>query len=239
GSTMTSAPTWTAARICASINSALAARPPIAGSTWQHAILTMVEEYGNPAIRGGRHGLTGFRRRHGHGSNVADCVIETPCGEMRFVSTLHLQSQLYSASKRWIDRSTSPLTARAAAAPIGPNIGLPPRSSLKVNLQPEAVGETVIISAYLVPPTPSPVISSRRGGSISRTVHVTRLRKPLAPATPTSVAPVVSSAGTSPRHPWCITNQSPRSARFDACAHASSGVSDSSRDSSSLATCRC
>src|SRR3954451_24143777 len=35
-----------------------------------------------------------------------------------------------------------------------------------------------------------------------------------------------------------MTNQSPRSARLEACAHASSGLSDSSRDSSSLATCR-
>src|ERR1700720_3373465 len=95
----------------------------------------------------------------------------------------------------------SPLTARAAAAPIGPNNGLPPRSILTVNSQPEAVGETVIVSAYLVPPTPSPLNSSSRGSSTSRTVQVTRLRSPLAPATPTSVAPGVSSAGTSPRQP--------------------------------------
>ena len=141
----------------------------------------------------------------------------------------------YRASKRSMERSMSPLTARAAAAPIGPNNGLPPRSRRKVNSHPDAVGETVIRSAYLVPPTPLPVISSRRGGSTSATVHVTRFRRPLAPATPTRVAPAVSSAGTSPRHPWCITNQSPRSARLDACAQASCAVIDSPRDSSSFA----
>src|ERR1700682_2880044 len=148
-------------------------------------------------------------------------------------------TQLYKASKRSIDRSISPFTARAAAAPIGPNRGLPPRSILTVNLQPDLVGETAILSAYLAPPTPSPLNSSSRGGSTSRTVQVTRLRSPLAPATPTSLAPGIRSEGTSPRHPGCITNQSPSSDRFDACAHASSGGSDSLRDSSSLATRRC
>src|SRR5689334_23260292 len=130
----------------------------------------------------------------------------------------------------------SPFTARAAAAPIGPNSGLPPRSSVKLNDDPDAVGVTVIRSPYLVPPTPSPVISSNRGGSTSRTVQVTRLRNPFAPATPTIVAPLTSSSGRSPRHPWCITNQSPRSARLEACAQASAGGSDNSRDSASLAT---
>ena len=66
-----------------------------------------------------------------------------------------------------------------------PNRGLPPRSSLNVNAQPDAVGvETVIRIAYLVPPTPSPVISRSRGGSTSRTVHVTLWRSPRAPRHP-------------------------------------------------------
>src|SRR6476660_2312211 len=96
-----------------------------------------------------------------------------------FMSNFPYRGRLYSASNRSIDRSISPFTARAAATPIGPNRGLPPRPSLNVNAQPDAVGETVIRIAYLVPPTPSPVISSSRGGSTSRTVHVTRLRSPL------------------------------------------------------------
>lgn len=36
-----------------------------------------------------------------------------------------VKAQLYSDSKRSIERSMSPFTARAATAPIGPNSGLP------------------------------------------------------------------------------------------------------------------
>src|SRR5689334_15677637 len=46
---MTCAPASTAARICASINSALADRSPMVGSIWQHAILTMLAAYGKRA----------------------------------------------------------------------------------------------------------------------------------------------------------------------------------------------
>lgn len=66
-------------------------------------------------------------------------------------------------------------------------------------------------------------------------VQVTRLRMPLAPATPTNVVPSVSSGGISQRQPWCSDGQSPSSATFDAWAQAWLGGSDSSRESSSLA----
>lgn len=93
------------------------------------------------------------------------------------------------------------MTARTAAAPIGPNNGAPPRSIRTVKVQPCAVSATDIASLYRVPPTPSPVIASAVGGSNSRMVHVTRLRIPLAPATPTIVVPTVSSSGNSERQP--------------------------------------
>ena len=154
----------------------------------------------------------------------------------RWVASQNPTGQQYSDSNFRIERSISPFTALAAAIPIGPNSGLPPRSMLTVKEQPDFVGATDILSAYLVPPTPSPVIPRSRGGSSSRTVHLTRLRIPLAPATPTSVVPTVSSDGTSPRQPSCIWSQSPSSDRLDACSHASSGLSDRSRESSNLAT---
>ena len=64
-----------------------------------------------------------------------------------------------------------------------------------------AAGLIANVSAYLVPPTPSPVSSSSAGGANLRTVQVTRLRIPLAPATPINVVPSVSSAGISQRQP--------------------------------------
>jgi PPOX class probable F420-dependent enzyme len=100
-----------------------------------------------------------------------------------------------------IDRSMSPLTAREAAMPIGPNSGAPPRSIFSLNSHPFGSGLTVMFSAYLVPPTPSPAIPISFGGSNSLTVQVTRLRMPLAPATPTMVLPTVSSSGRSLRQP--------------------------------------
>src|SRR3954454_9939289 len=130
----------------------------------------------------------------------------------------------------------SPLTSRAAVAPIGPNSGRPPRSILTVKSHPDVVGLTVIFSPYLVPPTPSPVTASSVGASSSFTVQVTRLRIPLTPATPTSVVPTSSWSGSSPRQPWCIESQSPSVEKSDACSHASSGVIDRLRDNSSLAT---
>ena len=89
----------------------------------------------------------------------------------------------------------SPLTARAAAAPIGPNSGAPPKLRVTVNAHPDAIAFTLIVSPYFVPPTPLPVTSSSSGGSSRRIVHVTRLRIPLAPATPTTVVPTESQRG--------------------------------------------
>src|SRR5215212_1148196 len=131
----------------------------------------------------------------------------------------------------------SPLTKRAAVAPMGPNSGAPPRSILTVKSHPDAVGLTVILSPYLVPPTPLPVTANSVGASSSFTVQVTRLRMPLTPATPTSVVPTSSSSGRSDRQPSCMASHSPSVEKFDACAHASSGVIERLRESSSLAIC--
>src|SRR4029079_6868141 len=57
--------------MCVAINSALAARSPMAGSIWQHAILTMVQRYGTAgwvswtdlvAALGDSDGQRGLRR---------------------------------------------------------------------------------------------------------------------------------------------------------------------------------
>ena len=90
-----------------------------------------------------------------------------------------------------------------------------------------------------MPPTPSPVIANALGGSNSRMVHVTRLRMPFAPATPTIVVPTVSSSGSSERHPWCIVIQSPREDRSATCCQASPADIGRDRDSSSLAISEC
>ena len=63
-----------------------------------------------------------------------------------------------------------------------------------------------------------------------RTVQVTRFRIPLTPATPTSVVPTSSSAGSSQRQPWCILSQSPSVEKSDKCSQACSGVIDRLRD---------
>ena len=119
--------------------------------------------------------------------------------------------------------------------PIGPNSGAPPRSIRTVNVQPSPVEATFIDSLYRVPPTPSPLISRADGGSNLRTVHVTRLRIPLAPATPTTVVPTSSSSGSSERHPWCMVIQSPSVSRLDACCQACCAGIGRDRDNSSFA----
>lgn len=176
-----------------------------------------------------------LRPDHPHRTGVSRRRPSHPGRRSRACGCGRLNAQVYSDSKCLMDRSMSPLTARAAVAPIGPNSGLPLRSIRRTNCDPVAAGLIANVSAYLVPPTPSPVSSSRVGGLTLRTVQVTRLHIPLAPATPSNVVPSVSSAGISQRQPWCRDSQSPNSARFDAWAQAWSGGSDSSRDSSSFA----
>src|SRR6202035_753783 len=119
---------------------------------------------------------------------------------------------------------TSPLTARAAAAPTGPNNARPPNSRRRPRFEPFLVGETVSVTVYFAPPLPDPDNATRCGGSQVVTVHVTRLRRPLARATPTTWVPSLNSSGSSLRHPSCSTSQSPRLDRSETRSHMSCGL---------------
>src|SRR6201985_300491 len=92
----------------------------------------------------------------------------------------------YNSTNCFSDFSTSPLTARAAAAPTGPNSARPPNSRRTPRFEPFLVGDTVSVTVYFAPPLPDPDKATRCGGSQVVTVHVTRLRSPLARATPTT-----------------------------------------------------
>src|SRR6201997_4582326 len=91
----------------------------------------------------------------------------------------------YSSTNCFSDFSTSPLTARAAAEPTGPNNGRPPSSRRRPRADPCLVGRTVSVTAYFAPPFPDPDRATWCGGSHVVTVQVTRLRRPLERATPT------------------------------------------------------
>src|ERR1700722_3695050 len=141
----------------------------------------------------------------------------------------------YNSTNCFSDFSTSPLTARAAAEPTGPNNARPPSSRRRPRLEPCLVGWTVSVTAYFVPPLPDPDSATRCGGSHLVTVHVTRLRKPLARATPTIWVPLLNSAGSSLRHASCITSHSPSSERSDTCSHMSCGLIGTSAFTSTAA----
>src|ERR1700740_2664156 len=101
----------------------------------------------------------------------------------------------YHSTNCFSDFSTSPLTARAAAEPTGPNNARPPSSRRRPRVEPPLVGRTVSVTPYLAPPLPAPDIATSCGGSHFVTVHVTRLRSPLERATPTLWVPPVISWG--------------------------------------------
>src|SRR5690242_18416566 len=142
----------------------------------------------------------------------------------------------YSSTKFSSDFWTSPLTARAAAEPTGPNSARPPSSRRRPSVDPSPVGRTVSVTAYFAPPLPDPDIATSCGGSHVVTVQVTRLRRPFARATPAIWVPLVISSGSSLRHPSCSISQSPNSDRPETWSHMSYGVIGTSAVSSTAAT---
>src|ERR1700722_10252856 len=81
----------------------------------------------------------------------------------------------YNSTRFFSDFSTSPLTARAAAEPTGPNSARPPSSRRRPMVDPSLLGVTVTVTPYFAPPLPFPDIATSWGGSHLVTVQVTLL----------------------------------------------------------------